>query len=126
MNNFYLKTKSTVMKFKILLFLFVMMTLGALSTYAQSITSISPASAASGASFTITGTGFADGFGASLVTNVTIAGISVGSYTVSSDGTTINTTIPANASSGNIVVTLVGGSTYSFAGFTFIPSNFYS
>ena len=123
MNNFYLKTKSTVMKFKILLFLFVMMTLGALSTYAQSITSISPASAASGASFTITGTGFADGFGASLVTNVTIAGISVGSYTVSSDGTTINTTIPANASSGNIVVTLVGGSTYSFAGFTFSPSN---
>ena len=97
--------------------------MGAISTYAQSITSISPTSASAGASFTITGTGFADTTGTSLVTNVTIAGISVSSYSVSSDGTTINTTIPGNASSGNIVVTLVGGTTYSFAGFIFISSN---
>jgi hypothetical protein len=80
-------------------------------TAAPTITSFSPATAAVGATVTITGT---DLTGA---TAVTLNGVAITGYTVV-NGTTITFVVPTGATSGTIAVTTPGGTATSSTSFT--------
>jgi len=84
---------------------------------APAITSLSPASGVVGTSVTISGINFGSSQGSSTVTfNGTPASVA----TWSADGTTIATTVPASATTGNVVVTVNGTASNGFT-FTVVP-----
>jgi hypothetical protein len=91
---------------------------GPVFTYLQAptITGISPASAAKGASVTITGTNF-DATVANDAVNFNGTAATVTSATVSQ----LVVTVPAGGSSGNVTVTTSGGTSNAFA-FTYLTS----
>ena len=80
-------------------------------TVAPTITSFSPATAAVGATVTITGTNLTG------ATAVTLNGVAITSYTVV-NGTTITFVLPTGAASGAIAVTTPGGTATSSTSFT--------
>jgi hypothetical protein len=82
---------------------FFFVSLSTLAVAAPSITTLSPTSGASGASITITGTGFGSTQGTSTVKfNGTTA------TATSWSATSIVATVPSGATTGNVVVTVSG------------------
>jgi hypothetical protein len=87
----------------------------AANSNAPVINSLSPTFGATGASITISGSGFTN------ASSVKVNGANA-VFTVMSD-TSINLTVPASASTGTISVTTANGSTASADTFTFVPSS---
>ncbi|MFP5041279.1 IPT/TIG domain-containing protein [Parasediminibacterium sp. JCM 36343] len=80
------------------------------SAGAPSITSFTPTHGAVGTVITVTGRNFKDGSDNNLVTSISVSGVAITTYTVSS-ATSITATIPAGFSTSGVVSVVTGSGT---------------